>query len=43
METAVAADMYAVGVTWGFRTADELLKGGARSLIAKPGEILGLL
>jgi phosphoglycolate phosphatase len=43
METAVAAGMYPVGVTWGFRTAEEIRKAGARSLINKPREVLELL
>jgi len=43
MQTASAAGMFAVGVLWGFRTADELRKNGARVLVARPAEILGLL
>jgi phosphoglycolate phosphatase len=43
METAVAAKMFPVGVTWGFRTAEEITKAGARVLIAKPSEVMGLL
>ena len=43
MRTAVAAGMYPVGVTWGFRTAEELREGGARVLIDKPSELMGLL
>jgi phosphoglycolate phosphatase len=43
MKTANAAGMYAVGVLWGFRTADELTRNGARVLIRKPLELLGLL
>jgi phosphoglycolate phosphatase len=40
METAKAAGMYPVGVTWGFRTRDELIDSGAKKLIDSP---LGLL
>lgn len=40
METANAAGMYAVGVLWGFRKADELLAAGAKKLIGKPAELL---
>jgi len=40
MKTANAAGMYAVGATWGFREADELLENGAQSLIAAPLELL---
>ena len=43
MKTASAAGMYAVGVLWGFRTADELIKNGAKVLIDKPLELLELL
>jgi len=43
MKTANAAGMYAVGVLWGFRTADELMKNGAKVLIRKPLELLDLL
>lgn len=43
MLTANAAGMYAVGVLWGFREADELLGSGAKVLVEKPVEILHLL
>lgn len=43
MKTATAADMYPVGALWGFRTADELLAGGARALIQQPVDLLHLL
>lgn len=43
MKTANAAGMYAVGALWGFRTADELMRNGARVLISKPLELLELL
>jgi phosphoglycolate phosphatase len=43
MLTATAAGMYAVGVLWGFRTAEELLTSGARLLISKPLEVLKML
>lgn len=39
MTTAKAAGMFAVGVLWGFRTADELLESGADLLIEKPTDI----
>ena len=42
MQTAVAAGMYAVGVLWGFRGAEELKANGAEVLIEKPGELLEL-
>ena len=43
MRTACNAGMYAVGVLWGFRGAEELLKNGARALVSRPDEVLGLL
>ena len=43
MKTATAAGMYPVGALWGFRTADELLTGGARELIEYPTELPRLL
>jgi len=42
MQTGLAAGMYPVGVLWGFRTADELLANGAKSLAANPQDILPL-
>ncbi len=43
MKTATAADMYPIGALWGFRTADELLSGGAKVLIRQPTDLLHLL
>lgn len=43
MKTANAADVYAVGVLWGFRGADELLSAGAKVLIEKPADLLKIL
>jgi phosphoglycolate phosphatase len=43
METATAANMYAVGVLWGFRTGDELRASGAKALLAKPTDLVALL
>lgn len=43
MKTACAAGMFPVGVTWGFRDAEELKKFGARELIDSPMELLKLL
>lgn len=42
MRTAVSAGMFAVGVLWGFRTADELLKNGAQKLVEKPQNVISL-
>ncbi len=43
MQTAVAAGMYPVGALWGFRTADELKKNGAKILVEKPLDVLKIL
>ena len=40
MRTATAAGMVAVGVSWGFRTRDELLAAGARVVLDHPLELL---
>lgn len=45
METANAAGMFSLGVTWGFRKREELLAAGARAIIDHPLtalEILGI-
>ena len=43
MRTATSAGMYAMGVLWGFRPAEELIQGGARSLLAHPADLLAFL
>ena len=43
MQTAVSAGMVAVGVLWGFRTANELRANGAQYLINHPADIPSLL
>lgn len=43
METANAANMYAIGVLWGFRKSDELLAAGAKNLIQRPLDLLDFL
>lgn len=40
MQTAIAAGMLPVGVTWGFRSREELLENGARFVIDQPEEML---
>jgi phosphoglycolate phosphatase len=42
MRTAVGAEMFPVGVLWGFRKAAELKAAGARQLISHPRELLKL-
>jgi phosphoglycolate phosphatase len=39
MQTATAAGMYALGVAWGFRTREELLRHGADRVINHPREL----
>lgn len=43
MLTANNAGLYACGVLWGFRQADELWENGAKMLIHTPSDILQLL
>jgi len=43
MKTARAAGMFPVGVTWGFRSAEELKATGAAALIDRPDQLLDLL
>lgn len=43
METAAAADLFPVGVLWGFRDEAELRDSGARALIAQPADLLPLV
>lgn len=43
MQTANRAGMYALGATWGFRSADELRQSGARALLAAPLDLLNFL
>lgn len=43
MKTARQAEMLAIGVTWGFRDAEELMQAGAQHLIHHPSELLPLL
>lgn len=43
MQTAAAAGVRSVGVTWGFRERRELVQTGAQHIVDVPGEILNLL
>ena len=43
MQTANAADLYAVGAAWGFRPVEELADSGAQAIINHPLELLDLL
>jgi len=43
MQTGVNAGIQAVGVSWGFRTVDEMQANGASYIIDKPEELLELI
>ncbi len=43
MQTAAAAGIRSAGVTWGFRSREELAQHGAGHLVDRPEELLGLL
>ena len=40
MQVAAAAGMASCGVTWGYRSREELLAAGAQALAASPGELV---
>jgi phosphoglycolate phosphatase len=41
--TGINAGMVPVGVTWGYRPAEELVAAGAKFVVSRPGKIVGLL
>lgn len=43
MQTAINANMFGVGVLWGFREREELLAKGASAIIKHPLDLLALL
>ena len=43
MQTGRAAGFFTVGVTWGFRSVDELRRAGAEAIIDRPDQLLPLL
>ncbi|MFH7016564.1 HAD family hydrolase [Flavobacterium sp. FlaQc-47] len=43
MQTATNANMFAVGVTWGYRTEKELFESGAKLVITQPLNLLEIL
>ncbi len=43
IQTAAAAGIRSVGVSWGFRSREELAEAGADIIIDRPAEILGLV
>lgn len=42
MKTGLAAGMFTVGVTWGFRPERELRESGAQAIVHAPGEVASL-
>ncbi len=43
MQTAVNTGTHSIGVTWGFRTVDELKENGARHIADTPSEIISII
>jgi len=43
MQTAQNANMFPVGVSWGYRTKDELIASGAKLVINNPSELIEIL
>lgn len=43
MKTGKGADLYTVGVLWGFRKRDELEESGADAIISHPSELLDII
>lgn len=43
MQTALNAEVKSVGVLWGFREREELLKNGANYIIDAPHQLLGII
>ncbi|MCF8105634.1 MAG: HAD family hydrolase [Desulfohalobiaceae bacterium] len=43
MQTALRSGMHPAGVLWGYRSAGELLAFGAKTLVRRPLELMGLL
>lgn len=43
IQTAKNANMFAVGVLWGFREKEELLSNGAQFLLSKPMDLIEIL
>lgn len=43
VRTALNAGMVPVGVTWGFRDAQELIEAGAKAMLDRPDDLIALL
>ena len=43
MQTATNANMYAVGVIWGYRPKEELIENGAKHILSHPLDLISIL
>ena len=43
IKTAINAEVCPIGVTWGYRPLDVILKAGAKALATKPAELLAII
>ncbi len=43
MRTGLAAGMFTIGATWGFRPLAELLEAGAQATVDSPAELVAML
>lgn len=43
MQTAINADIFPIGVEWGFRTVDELIDNGAKLILNKPSDLINFI
>lgn len=43
MQTATNANMYAVGVLWGYRPEEELISNGAKYVLNRPADLIAIL
>lgn len=43
METATNANMFAVGVLWGYRSEEDLLSSGAKYILNHPSDLIAIL
>ena len=43
MQTGKNADLYTIGVTWGFRTKEELVQNGADVIVDKPEDFVRII
>lgn len=43
MQTATNANMFAVGVSWGYRSTNELISDGAKQVLNQPADLIDIL